>query len=69
MKKPYCIQVNEREAEVDLHIAPIEDMYALLSRYEVKFLTTVIQRTALRVRSWISQRLQHRIFSMRLLRW
>ncbi len=29
-------QVNDREAEIDLHIVPIEDMYALMARYEVR---------------------------------
>jgi hypothetical protein len=30
------MQVNDREAEIDDYIGPIEDMYRLLARYEVR---------------------------------
>jgi hypothetical protein len=31
-----CTQVREKEADIDTYIAPIEDMYSLLLRYEVR---------------------------------
>jgi predicted DNA-binding protein len=30
------MQVREKEADIDAHITPIEDMYSLLLRYEVR---------------------------------
>jgi hypothetical protein len=32
----HTAQVREREAEIDSVIGPIEEMYALLTRYEVR---------------------------------
>lgn len=31
-----CTQVRDREADIDATIVPLEDMYGLLARYEVR---------------------------------
>ena len=35
LKNPRYVQIREREADLDGFMAPIEEMYALLRRYQV----------------------------------
>ena len=41
-----AMQVREREADIDETIVPLEEMYGLLSRYEVRKLLGTIQRAS-----------------------